>query len=499
MVVKTNTVNFEEALNLTGFGKFNFLMQLVNISLIMGMAFEIVSVAYLVPASACELNTTNFQQGFMAGMPLLGIIATSHFWGYLADTRGRRKILAWCMSLAFLAGASAALSPDWIVFSVLKFLSSCAVAGTYALALTLLSECTPQHRRAIMVALTSSIFLCATGLMAVISIPVLQLKFSYYIPYLNIEFTSWRLLNLVFATPCALGAVGMYFSYESPRFLLSVGEEEKALKVLKGIYMINTGKSGDDYNVSSVVLGEDTGKPSNGFWSSLVAQTVPLMKPPLLKNTLLLSVMFVIVYFGINPFLTWLPYIADGVMKAIERGDDNLSFCDMLRSSHNETATENQDCSLNSFAMVTVFVISVTIAALNTFLSAIINYIGRKRMLIGVQLFAGIAGLCINLTSSWMVSTILLVAFMTGVLNFGFLSTFSVDIFPTYVKAMAVCLTLMVGRGSSVFGINILKHLLVYDCELAFYIFGGLTFVGGIIGFLLPSDTKTVSKKATET
>lgn len=38
----------------------------------MGMAFEIMSVAYLVPASACELMTTNFQQGFMAGMPFVG-------------------------------------------------------------------------------------------------------------------------------------------------------------------------------------------------------------------------------------------------------------------------------------------------------------------------------------------------------------------------------------------------------------------------------------------
>lgn len=47
-------------------------MMLVHISIIMGMAFEIVSVAYLVPANACELDTTVSQQGLMAGMPLLG-------------------------------------------------------------------------------------------------------------------------------------------------------------------------------------------------------------------------------------------------------------------------------------------------------------------------------------------------------------------------------------------------------------------------------------------
>ena len=40
---------------------------------------------------------------------------------------------------------------------------------------------------------------------------------------------------------------------------------------------------------------------------------------------------------------------------------------------------------------------------------------------------------------------------------------------------MAVCLTLMVGRGSAVIGINVLKRLLDENCEAAFYIFGAVT------------------------
>ncbi|OWR46362.1 synaptic vesicle transporter sVOP [Danaus plexippus plexippus] len=99
----------------------------------------------------------------------------------------------------------------------------------------------------------------------------------------------------------------------------------------------------------------------------------------------------------------------------------------------------------------------------------------------------------------WTVSGACLVVFLAGVLNFGFLSTFSVDIFPTSVKAMAVCLTLMVGRGSSVLGISILKNMFVTNCELAFYLFGGLTVVGGLIGFLLPSDVKMVKNHKEDT
>lgn len=53
-----------------------------------------------------------------------GIITSSHIWGYLADTRGRRKILIISMTISYVAGTTAAFSPNWIVLSLLKLLSS---------------------------------------------------------------------------------------------------------------------------------------------------------------------------------------------------------------------------------------------------------------------------------------------------------------------------------------------------------------------------------------
>ncbi|CAH2040144.1 unnamed protein product, partial [Iphiclides podalirius] len=489
-VVKGEKVSFEDALNMTGFGKFNYLMLALNGAIIMGMAFEIFSVSYLVPASACELETVSSQQGMMAGTPMFGIIVSSHFWGYMADTKGRRRILCWCLSLGFCTGALATLSPNWIVFTLLKFASSCGVAGTYALALALLSECTPERNRFTLIALTSSIFLASTGLMAVISIPILPLKFSYYIPYLNIHFNSWRLLNIIYSLPCALGALGLLLSHESPKYFLSVGKEDKALQVLRRIYAINHGEE-KEFKVKSVSLDEESvANKVQGIWSSIVSQTVPLLKPPLLRNTLLLSLLFVLVYFCLNPYMMWLPYVADGIMRSMERGENNLTFCQMLQTSLDASTEQTADCGLNKTAMTMVFSINLFLAILNCVLSAIVNCCGRRTLLISIQLFSGVAGLFINLSTNWVLSLVLFIAFVSGVLNFGFLSTFSVDIFPTYVKAMAVCLTLMVGRGSSVLGINILKQLLVTNCELSFYIFAGLTFVGGIIGFLLPADVR---------
>ena len=47
-----------------------------------------------------------------------------------------------------------------------------------------------------------------------------------------------------------IGAFGLYFFPESPKFLMSQGRNEEALEVLKTIYASNTGNHRDDYPVS---------------------------------------------------------------------------------------------------------------------------------------------------------------------------------------------------------------------------------------------------------
>lgn len=513
MCGKLHKVPFEDALDMTGFGKYNLLMGVVCGFMIIAMAFESLSVSYLVPASACELETTTLHQGFMAAVPVIGILATSHVWGYLADMRGRRKILQLSLVLGFVTGALAAFSPHWIVFCVLKFLSCTSVSGTFALAFTLLGETTPRTKRNMVILMTSSIYLVSTGVMAVLTIPVLPLTFSYYVPYLGIYFNSWRLLNIIYSLPCAIAAAVAARVDESPKYLLTMGLAEEALNVIKGIYVVNTGKDLEDFQVKSIILNEGATSQAQykSLWASVKAQTLPLVKPPLVRNTILLSIMFALIYFCIHPYVVWLPFIADGFMKSIEKGETDLTICQMLRSAHvsqNQTLEsldvieEVKDCSLNHFAMMIVLINGCVLGIMNLVMSGLINVAGRKRLLIAVQIITGTAGICINFSSSWAVTAVIFMAFIANCLNFAVLTTFSVNIFPTYLKAMAVCLTLMVGRTCAFFGINILKQLLISDCELSFYIFGGLTIAGGILGFLLPADEpkhKPRENKAPET
>ena len=71
----------------------------------------------------------------------------------------------------------------------------------------------------------------------------------------TIHFRSWRLFLAVSALPSILGSLLYFILPESPRYLLEVGKERKALKVLCLVYKINHlfRKDVPEYPVSTFV------------------------------------------------------------------------------------------------------------------------------------------------------------------------------------------------------------------------------------------------------
>ncbi|XP_049797825.1 uncharacterized protein LOC126215204 [Schistocerca nitens] len=65
-----------------------------------------------------------------------------------------------------------------------------------------------------------------------------------------------------------------------------------------------------------------------------------------------------------------------------------------------------------------------------------------------------------------------------------------VDIFPTYLRAMAVCLSLCCGRLGTFITSLMLGALIDSSCILAIAILGGFVFACGVLSTLLPSEAK---------
>ena len=76
-----------------GHGKFHFFLLLACGLSLMSVVVENVNIGFVLPYARCDLHITTTEQGLLNSVGYLGIVISSHCWGFLADTWGRRKVL----------------------------------------------------------------------------------------------------------------------------------------------------------------------------------------------------------------------------------------------------------------------------------------------------------------------------------------------------------------------------------------------------------------------
>ena len=89
----------------------------------MGSAFETTTISYILPYAKCDLNLTTEEQGLLSGISYLGIVFTSHSWGFLADVWGRQKVLRASAAGAFICSFLSAFAIDKVTLIILRFLA----------------------------------------------------------------------------------------------------------------------------------------------------------------------------------------------------------------------------------------------------------------------------------------------------------------------------------------------------------------------------------------
>lgn len=66
----------------------------------------------------------------------------------------------------------------------------------------------------------------------------------------GLTFNSWRLFVGIFGLPSLLAAFLVSKYPETPKFLLSQGQNDKALEILRQMFVLNTKKEAHHYPVS---------------------------------------------------------------------------------------------------------------------------------------------------------------------------------------------------------------------------------------------------------
>lgn len=497
---ENNEVPFEEALNMTGVGRYTAGLFVACVVTVLAMAMETFGTSYVATACACDLRLSTATKGLVSAMPMLGIVLSSHLWGWLADTRGRRFVLLVSMGGCFVAALASSLANDWVTLAVFKFIAAFFASASNAVSYALLGESTPaSHRHTLVMMMTSGLML-AQFVMSVNAYPILRLSFNLPL-YGSLRYRPWQLLEQVFGAWSGVAALLMLvFVKESPKFYASQGRPDMSVKILAEIYAVNTGKSKDSYVVKSISFHETLASTKQtNVLRSMWDQTTPLFRKPLLFKTIIILYIVILVY-SISPaFLMWMPTLATAFSRATAAGATEANFCQLLHyanqaapSAANRTVGATNKCvdTVEDLAFITMIAFSITMASVNMLNSYLTRYVGKRALVIFLHLLGGTCGLVLPWVYNSTASLIVFFLFQANLIAMGLTTGFTVEVYPTYLRAMAVCLTMMVGRGSSFLVISYVGVLMETHCDYTFYAFGVIVLSGALVGLWLPSELK---------
>lgn len=105
------------------FGRFNYVLILISGIVLTSVILDSCCISFVLPVSECDLNLTPSQKGVLGAISFVGIICSSHMWGFLADTKGRRIIIQPTLAIAFVMSLLSTLTSNFYLFTALRFLN----------------------------------------------------------------------------------------------------------------------------------------------------------------------------------------------------------------------------------------------------------------------------------------------------------------------------------------------------------------------------------------
>ncbi|KAI5635149.1 major facilitator superfamily domain-containing protein [Phthorimaea operculella] len=484
---------YDEAVDLTGHGKYNYFLLATCALISNAVAMDMFAISVVTAAARCDLRLSIETTGILNSVPLAGIVIFAYPWGFYADRRGRRRALLLSTFGGFLFGALSSFAPNWESLLVLKLIGSSFSTASYSLSFTYMGEGTDSMRRRRYLFITNTGNLAAELIFYALAYFILPLNIAIPIPWLGITVSPWRVYNLVVTAPLGIGGVMLLFLYESPKLLASIGKTDEALEVLRKIYRRNGGKG--EYSVKALSVEEEACPSKDSFLRTLVKQTVPLFKPPLLWPTMKLYYLLALSAATNNVFLMWYPMVVNLFFKSFSGagGDEVQSFCARVVSNvsaHVVTSDADYICddTISSYTMYAGMLLGLTFAIISLAVAAVASY--RKLVLIGCYLVSGLGLALVEHINEPVTNMILFTLVQITAVGNGGVASYFVDLYPTAYRGMASSLGMMFMRLVALAGIIIVGPLIVHHCSLTFYCWAVYVASGIGVSLLLPSDKK---------
>lgn len=256
------------------------------------------------------------QEGFAGASAILGCIPGAMCAGFLSDRFGRRKVLFLCAILYAVSGLLSAIPRTFMEFLVARFISGLGIGASSMICPIYIAELAPAAKRGRL----GSLF----QLGIVVGI-FLTLFINARIQGLGDEAwntaSGWRWMLGAEVAPAVLLLALLFFVPESPRWLLSVGRDDEARRVLESV----DGPEHAAREIAAVraVLGEEEGRFSELFHARFRR---PLIVAVLVMAFSQFSGINAIMYYSTKIFTTAGVGVQDSFMSSVIVGLVNVVF-----------------------------------------------------------------------------------------------------------------------------------------------------------------------------
>ncbi|XP_053984496.1 synaptic vesicle glycoprotein 2C-like isoform X2 [Hylaeus volcanicus] len=504
----------QDAVDQTGFGKFNLKVMAVSSLIFMNVAFSITSIGFILPSAACDFQMTTMDKGRLSAAPMLGMLAGSYIWGCYAAIKGRRLSLLVALFLHGISELLASVVPLYWVFLFLKFLSGAAMNGQSAVVFLYLGEFQPTKYRNKMLSWMEMAWVLGMIILAGVGWIIIPLEVN--IPIGGVVFHSWHLFVFICSLPALLTGTWLLFFPETPKYLAETGQNVQMLDVLMRMYSENSGEPPKEYitklrncgnnNLNDLVHRimhtrdeDDVEEKSfqlmiNDIWT----KTVMILKPPFLCRTIVVCLIACFVTSAYYTLTLWLPELFHRYADFQEQfPNETASVCTLKNVKNNATVTMSDDpFNCESRVQISVFVHTFILGAscipTGLILPLLVNYVGYKFFLVITAFVPAVVTSCLFLVKTSTENLILSCIYesVTSVC-LSIVYCLLVDLYPTHLRAMAAGLSAFISRIGAISGTLMIGYLIDDYCTLVIIIVAAQLFLSGILALFTPGGKKS--------
>ncbi|XP_072291854.1 synaptic vesicle glycoprotein 2C [Eucyclogobius newberryi] len=475
----TKKFTFEEAVEEAGFGSFHWLLLVVCGWANASDAVEILCVSFLLPTARCDLNLSSSDMGILTASIFLGMMVGGYAWGYLADQRGRCRVLVVSLTVNGVFGALASVAPSFWLFLLLRFISGIGVGGSIPVIFSYFSEFMPRLRRGAMISALATFWMAGNILAAGLAWSVIPQKWA--------RFESWRVFVVLCSVPSLSSAlVFKALMPESPKFLMEAGREAEAAGVFQLMFKFNTWGKGKHKafplrvgRVSAIVENEQR----LAAYRKVLSPIEEMFRGRLRTRSAALLVVFYCISFGFYGLWMWFPEL----LKRVEAGGSPCA------NATPAVSQDNQSCyPVKTAVYMEGFFIAASNLPGNIFTILMMDSIGGKALLSFSLVLSSISVFLIYLVKT-KGHTLLLSCVFSGVsvIAWNALDVMGTELYPTHLRSTALGFFTGVARVAAIMGNVVFGRLVDTNCAVPVLLVSVLLLSGGFAALLLPQTKQT--------